>query len=167
LFDSVIKEIRVKSKLNKVNSPLTFNEVRAIPSLYRNILVKCLDNELEVIRYYKFLFDLYDHKFKCLIPKLKQVISKIYKKKVEFNIVSLKHMYLNSDILSQAIVLKLKVRKNRLLKVLKSCLSMVKLPNTNRLKEISKGIIAKSLVNKIQKLDLDSLTSFVKLPHTL
>jgi hypothetical protein len=107
LFDSLIKEIRVKSRVKKVNSPY-------LPSLYRKILVKCLDNELELIRYYKFLLDLYDNKFKYIIPKLKEIISKIYKKKVEFNIVSLKHMYLNSDILTQAIVLKLKVRKNKL-----------------------------------------------------
>jgi len=44
---------------------------------------------------------------------------------------------------------------------------MVKLPNTDRLKEMSKGIIPESLVDKIQKLDLDSLTSFVKLASPL
>jgi hypothetical protein len=44
---------------------------------------------------------------------------------------------------------------------------MVKLPNTDRLKEMSKGIIAESLVNKIEKLDLTSLTSFVELVSPL
>jgi hypothetical protein len=48
---------------------------------HTNIRLKYLENELELIRYYKFLLDLYDNKFKCLIPKLREVISKIYKKK--------------------------------------------------------------------------------------
>lgn len=56
------------------------------------------------------------------------LISKIYKKKVEFNIVSLKSMHLNSDIYSEAIALKLRNRKNKLLRVLKKALFKIKLP---------------------------------------
>ena len=100
-------------------------------SLYKNFWLKRVKNELELIRYYKFLLDLYDNKFKCLIPKLKKLITKMYKKEIEFNFVSLKHMYLNSNIMTQAIVLRLKVRKNSLLRVLNSCLNMVKLPKNN------------------------------------
>ena len=44
-------------------------------------------------------------------------------------------MYLNSDIFTQAISLKLRNRDNRLLKVLKYFLYMVKLPKVNFLKE--------------------------------
>lgn len=64
--------------------------------------------------YYFILIKLYGiFKFNIYIPKLMEIIRKIYKKKVEINIVILKYMYLNSDILSQAIALKLKDRDNR------------------------------------------------------
>ena len=47
---------------------------------------------------------------------LNSIIQKIYKKKVEFNIVNLKYLHLNSNIFSESITLKLRKRKNRLLK---------------------------------------------------
>jgi Mitochondrial ribosomal protein (VAR1) len=76
--------------------------------------VKNLREVTNIREYYMNLMRLYTYfKFNIYIPKLKKVISKIYKKKVEFNFVILKHMYLNSDILSQAIALKLKDRDNR------------------------------------------------------
>jgi len=85
LFSSIIKEMESESKLPQLDASL--NEVRPYfvegkeYFLSRSLWVKFLENELELIRYYKFLLDLYDNKFKCLIPKLKEVISKIYKKK--------------------------------------------------------------------------------------
>jgi len=157
LFDSILKQIRLEPQDEGF-----FN--MDFPYLYIPIWLKYIENELELIRYYKFLSDLYDHKFNCLIPRLKKVISKIYKKKVEFNIVSLKHMYLNSDILSQAIALKLKDRDNRLWRVLKSCLGMVQLPNTDTLKEKSEWIRGESLLDKIKNLDIDPLTTSLPSP---
>lgn len=59
---------------------------------------------------------------------LKNILSKIYNKKVELNIVNLKYLHLNTDILSESMVKKLKNRSNRLLKVLKKALSIIKIP---------------------------------------
>jgi hypothetical protein len=73
-------------------------------------------------------FNNYKHKSNNLLA-LNNIISKIYNKKVEFNIVNLKYLHLNSDIFSEAIVRKLKNRSNRLLKVLKKALKLVKLPS--------------------------------------
>jgi hypothetical protein len=73
-------------------------------------------------------FNNYKHKSKNLLA-LNNIISNIYNKKVEFNIVNLKYLHLNSDIFSEAIVKKLKNRSNRLLKVLKRALKLVKLPS--------------------------------------
>lgn len=70
-------------------------------------------SELELIRFYKLLLNLYENKFNCFIPKLRELLSKIFNRKVELNVVFLKHMYLDSDILTQAVALKLKLRKNR------------------------------------------------------
>ena len=58
---------------------------------------------------------------------LSSLISKIYNKKIEFNIVYLKAIYLNSDILSDSIVLKLENSKNKLYFVLNRALSFVKI----------------------------------------
>jgi hypothetical protein len=70
---------------------------------------------------------------------LKDSIKKYYNTKIEFRIVNLKKLQLNSDIFSESIAVKLKNRKNRLLKVFKRALSLVKIPyinkyNFNRLK---------------------------------
>lgn len=58
---------------------------------------------------------------------LSTLISKIYSKKIEFNIVYLKAIYLNSDILSDSIVLKLENSKNKIYFVLNRALSFVKI----------------------------------------
>jgi len=70
-----------------------------------------------------------------LLRKLGSVVKNMYNKEVEFNVVELNQMHLNSDIFTQAIALKLKNRKNRLFSVLRSSLSKVNLPNVSRRSE--------------------------------
>lgn len=57
------------------------------------------------------------------INKLLELVEEIYGKKVEFNIVKLKKLHLNSDIYTQTVALKLKNRNNNLKKVLQSSLN--------------------------------------------
>ena len=106
-------------------------------NIYKKFLNKTLlEKEIATIVYYKLLLSLNKYKFEDLfISRLSPLISKIYNKEVEFNIVNLKAVYLNSDIFTQAIALKLRNRDNRLLKVLKSFLYMIKLPKVNLFKE--------------------------------
>ena len=95
-----------------------------------------LEKEIITIAYYKLLLSLNKSKFEDkFLLNLKPLISKIYNKQVEFNIINLKALYLNSDIFTQAISLKLKNRNNSLLKVLRSFLYMVKLPKINVIRE--------------------------------
>ncbi|RYE15563.1 MAG: hypothetical protein EOP34_02790 [Rickettsiales bacterium] len=59
-------------------------------------------------------------------------MSKIYNKKVIFNIINLKYIHLNSDILTQAVTLKLKnYRKNRVTKVLRRLLDSLQMAKIN------------------------------------
>ena len=82
---------------------------------------------------------------------------------MEFNIVNLRAIYLNSDIFTQAIALKLRNRDNKLLKVLRSFLYMVKLSKVNILKERFAHISIKNLwVNKVKNLTMDSLATNMK-----
>jgi len=85
-----------------------------------------------------------------LLP-LNKLLNNVYDKKVEFNIINLKYFFLNSDIFSEAIAIKIK-KKKRVLKVLKSSLKVVKLPFLNRL----------SSNYNLNKLSLTSFTSKLK-----
>jgi len=117
-----------------INNSSSFKDYENIYKKYiANIL---LEKEIAIIVYYKLLLTLNKHKFEDIfLSRLSSLISKIYNKEVEFNIVNLKTPYLNSDIFTQAIALKLRNRDNKLLKVLRYFLSMVKLPKINFLKE--------------------------------
>ena len=68
----------------------------------------------QIISINKFKFENF-----YILP-LTSLINKVYNKKVEFNLVSLKYLHLNSDIFTDTIVTKLRNRKNRLLTVLKA-----------------------------------------------
>jgi hypothetical protein len=105
-----------------------------------------LEREINTIAYYKLLLSLNKSKFEeKMLSKIKPFISKLYKKEVEFNIINLKTLYLNSDIFTEIISLKMKNRNNKLLRILKSSLSMIKLPKVNKVKEQYKKINIKEL----------------------
>jgi ribosomal VAR1-like protein len=88
-----------------------------------------LEKEIKRIVYYKLLLNLNKSKFEDnFLLKLKSLISKIFQKEVEFNIVNLKTMMLDSNILTQAIALKIQNRNNKLLRVLTRSLDMIMLP---------------------------------------
>jgi hypothetical protein len=105
--------------------------------MYNNFLKKIvLEKEISIITYFKILLSLNKLKFEdILFFKLKPFVKKIYNKEVEFNIVNLKAIYLNSDIFTQAISLKIRNRDNKLLNILRYFLHMVKLSKINLLKE--------------------------------
>jgi hypothetical protein len=136
------------------NDPVSF---KLYENMYKDFYYKTqLEKEINTIAYYKLLLDLNKSKFENkFLSKLKPLISKLYNKEVEFNIINLKTLYLNSDIFTEAISLKLKNRDNKLLRVLRSALSLVKLPKVNRIKEQYNKINIKELwVNKVNNLNL-------------
>jgi len=128
--------------------------------IYNKFLIKIiLEKEMALLSYCKLLLSLNKNKFEDIfISRIKPLISKIYNKEVEFNIVNLKAIYLNSDLFTQAISLKLRNRRNKLLRVLRSFLYMVKLPKSNFLSKEDANINIKNLwVNKVKNLTLSSL----------
>ena len=89
-----------------------------------------------------------------LLP-ITSLVRKVYNKKVEFNLVNLKYLYLNSYIFSETLVTKLRNRSNRLLKVLKTSLLMFKLPFIDR------SALYEEIYNrkrKLQNLKIDNTT---------
>ena len=129
-----------------------------LENMYKDFLYKTyVEKEINSIAYYKLLLSLNKSKFENkFLLKLKPLIAKFYNKEVEFNVVNLKTLSLNSDIFTEAISLKLKNRNNKLLRVLRSSLSMVKLPITNRIKEQYSKISIKELwINRVNNLNID------------
>lgn len=65
---------------------------------------------------------------------LTSLVEKLYNKKVEINLVELKSIHLNSDVFSSAVALKLRNRKNNVLRILrKAIIQMVKIPDLHTL----------------------------------
>ena len=99
---------------------------------YNKYLKKVLNMENLLLNFNK-IYKLNNYKFKdFFLFGLKNLIGKIYNKKIEFRIINLKKLHLNSDILLKTLTIKLKNRRNRLLKVLRKTLKLVKLPKDNK-----------------------------------
>ena len=138
------------------NDPIYLNNYE---NIYDKFFSKTLlDKEIIAITYFKLLLSLNKSKFEDkFLLSLKPFIHKIYNKEVKFNIVNLKAIYLNSDIFTQAISLKLRNRNNRLLTVLNYFLYMVKLPKVNLSKERFAHIKIKNLwINRVKNLSFES-----------
>ena len=139
------KQLKVKileNNLRDLLSIFTICEINSVShkyyeKIFNKIVNKTfLEKEIMTIAYYKLILGLNKFKFEDkLLSNLKPMISKIYNKEVEFNIVNLRAIYLNSDLFTQAISLSLKKKNNILLKVLRSFLYMVKIPKRNVIRE--------------------------------
>jgi Mitochondrial ribosomal protein (VAR1) len=140
------------------NDPIFHEKYNSIYNKFLNKTI--LEKEIVIITYFKLLLNLNKYKFEDkFILKLKPFISKIYNKEVEFNVVNLKAVYLNSDIFTQAISQKLRNRNNRLLTILKYFLYMIKLPKVNLLKERFTHVnIGNLWVNRISNLTIEALS---------
>jgi hypothetical protein len=130
-------------------------------SLYNDLRIKVLEKELIDLTSYKLLLNLNKAKFEeSFLLKLSHLVSKLYNKEVEFNIVNLKNFYLNSDIFTQAISLKLKNRDNKLLRVLRRSLYTVKLPNVNKVREkYGKGKKEQLFIDNCKNTRINSILS--------
>ena len=115
--DILIKALDAKHNLNK--KTIKFYEKLYsdyyLTNFYKKIAKKSL-NKFLIYLYYKQL--VYINKSKLnftYLQTLKNNLEKLYNKNVEFNLVNLKYFYLNSDILSEAITLKIKKNRTSLL----------------------------------------------------
>ncbi len=108
---------------------------------------------------YNYLLRLNKVKFtNQFMSKLIFLVKKIYNKEVEFNIVSLKKMHLNSDIFTQAVSLKLRNRDNKLYRVLKSSLRKINLPVVRKINEkLNRPSRDEFFVNRIRNNIISSM----------
>lgn len=162
---SLLKKIKLLKKSFYSNIKLLMSKKKNKLSygypdnLYNKGIKVLLNQELILLRKYKLTLNLNKSKFEeKLLYKLKNLIIKYYNKKVEFNIVNLRSIMLNSDIFTKILTLKLKNRKASVLRMMKIILNKVILAK-------KKGIIAKDfsikienlLENKFKNLNLNSI----------
>lgn len=166
---SIIKEksLIIRSKINKqkevlFNSLNIINKTDDIKSVshetnyLKHYIIKSLRKEIFSV-YFRQLISFNKSKFeeRYLLP-LTSLVERVYNKNIEFNFVNLKYLYLNSYIFSQTLVTKLRNRKNRFLRVLKTSLLMFKLPPMDRL-AVYDEIYNKKW--KLQNIKIDSIVS--------
>ena len=140
----LFKRIRfIKNKIllliNKTNNTmLKHKNIKNINKwiYYKNMYIKkyikkSLNREMLYIYYLRILM-FNNLKFKyTYLQKLSDLIKKIYNKNIEFNVISLKYYYLNSDIITEAIINKITKNRKKLLKILKSSVQKVRVANKN------------------------------------
>jgi len=113
---------------------------------YKKLLKKLLDKYF-LHKYYQQLIFINKSKFNYnYLQYLKKYLEKIYKKNVEFNLVNLRRFYLNSDILSESITLKIRKNRRKLLKFLNTLKRKVKVRN-------KKNIYYKPVLNILNNVD--------------
>lgn len=140
-FLKKVKVIAIKLKKNK--NKYNVNKIKKRCNYFLKFLKaeKKRNNFLmykvrELVYLYKFkrdMLELNEKKFYLEhLYNLRNILKNLYNKKVEFLIINLKKLHLNSDIFSQAIAIKLKNRKNKLLRVLSKALYRMKIPYFNK-----------------------------------
>nr|YP_010632537.1 ribosomal protein S3 [Cladonia pyxidata]WBP63288.1 ribosomal protein S3 [Cladonia pyxidata] len=102
-------------------------------SFYKNYAAKSLREEILSI-YIRQLIHFNKSKFdqRFILP-LVDLVQKIYNINIQFNIVDLKYIYLNSYIFSETLMTKLKNRKNNIIKVLDKSLWLFTVPDMDKL----------------------------------
>ena len=147
-------------ELQTKNKEIIFykNLSKYITIFYKKLVKKSLDKSL-LYDYYKQLIIINESKFNYnYLQYLKTYLEKIYNKNVEFNLINLRYIYLNSDIFSESISLKISKNRRKLLKFLNYLKRKVKIRNkknlyqltSNRLNNQDKNLLEKKVLNNIR-----------------
>ena len=121
---------------------------------YKKLMKKSLDKYL-LHKYYQQLVFINKSKFNYnYLQHLKKYLEKIYNKNVEFNLINLRRFYLNSDILSESITLKIRKNRRKLLKYLNTLKRKIKVRN-------KKNLYYKPVFNKLNNVDKKYLEEVV------
>jgi hypothetical protein len=113
--------------------------------------------KLEIYVFYKQLIYINKSKFNyTYLQHLKNYLQVLFNKNIEFNFIDLKHFYLNSNILSESILLKITKNRKKLNKFLNKLENIVKIRRKVKLTNRSKLNTKFDLNSYNSELDLDS-----------
>lgn len=149
-------------QFNIIDNEKTLIDNQLISESTLNLFLKNrLQKELLLLKKYRLKLQVNKFKFESkFLYKLTKLISKIYNKNIEFNIVNLKSIILNSDLFTKILSLKLKKDKSNVLRMMNIVLNKAVLPKVNRIKEKSKlvkNINFKLVENKYKNLSLNNI----------
>lgn len=134
---SIMSRILIEKKIflnrpfvsNFLSDKIKLNENKHL----KNLVIKSL-NVVMLRLYYKQILFLNKSKLNnTYLTPFSNLIKSVYNKNVDFNLVNLKYLHLNSYIFTETIVTKLRNKKNKLLTVLTASLFKFKLPIENKL----------------------------------
>jgi hypothetical protein len=147
-----LKREEKKSKILTKVLPNYSSKLYLLQNLYYKNFIKKSLKRLKYYMLYKQLLYINKAKFEnSYLQGLINLIRKIYKKNVEFNIINLKYFYFNSDIFTQPLVLKLR-KKRKLLRYLKALVKKAKIKNI-KLNEKSKYFFDLNKVFTVNNFD--------------
>lgn len=156
----VIKDINLLQDFYAYFSALESSQIKGKEQANKWVKI-IFKSELTIIRKYKFKLNLNKYKFEGkFLAILSNILSKIYSKQIEFNIVNLKNIVFNTDLFTEISTKKIQKQNTRVSKIINTMLNKAKLPIVNRIKE--KGRIVKSVnynlvENKYRTLDLKNI----------
>jgi hypothetical protein len=143
MISLIMKDEKVLQDFYAYFSALKTSKIKAKQQANKGVKI-LFKREFRLLRKYKFKLNLNKYKFEeKLLYRLSNVISKIYNKEIEFNIVNLKNIVFNSDLFTEISTKKIKKRNTRVLKIINIMLNKAKLPKVNRIQE--KGRMVKDL----------------------
>jgi len=125
---------------------------------YKKLIRKYLKS-LILFLYYKQLLFINESKLNYnYLQYLKKYLEKLYGKNIEFNLVNIRQFYLNSEILSESIILKIKRNRRKLLKYLNILKKKIKVKKKKYLYEIDLTYYNKYInKNNIEKIILRNI----------
>jgi Mitochondrial ribosomal protein (VAR1) len=143
-------ESKIIQSLEKLDKEIVNKKIlyKYITIFYKKLIIKLLNKSL-LYDYYKQLIFVNESKFNYnYLQFLKKYLEKIYNKNVEFNLVNLRRFYLNSDIFSEFITLKIKKNRRKLLKFLNYLKKKVKIHDKKNLYQLTLNKLNINLNNK-------------------
>jgi hypothetical protein len=146
----VFQILKKNKKINLNNMEKIFNKYYNIK--YYNKIIKKIFNKYKNYFLYKQLLYINKSKFNYnYLSYLNEIIKKIYNKSVEFNIINLKYFYLNSDILTESIMLKITRDRRKLIEKLNYLFMKSKIIKTDKF--IIYEPIEKNTLSSKKKID--------------
>nr|ACV41173.1 ribosomal protein 3 [Ophiostoma ips] len=134
-----------------------------------------LNKNFKIFNKFKLKFNLNNLKFKdVMLYKLSKLLSKFYKKKIEFNIINLNSYKYNSDIVTDIFKIKVVKPNSKLLKIMKfitkkslSSRYRIGLKEDKDKTRISKSINYNLLQNKYKNLNISVIIKNIKFNETI
>ena len=148
-MDSLCRANKKKLVLTNLFKPykkevLSFKGLsKYITRYYKKLIIKFL-TKVKLYIYYRQLLFINKSKFNyTYLQHVKKYLEKLYNKNVEFNLVNIRRFYLNSNILSESLTLKIRKNRRNLLKKLNTIKRKVKVQD-------KKSTLYESFFNKSQ-----------------